>query len=233
MPYPSGSFQITETVGSKIANTIADVAAALSSSTQGTLVGGTGAATTLTGITTPNFYLQLDGDPTPHKISVANSNVTGATIASAIQTAIQALTGVPATYAAATCGFSGGQYTITSGTKGSQSSVLVTAGATTDISATLCLTAVTGAVATIGTDAAVLASNFNCTVNVKSFMMVESDTAGNLYLLVDGTPHLLATAMVAGTPFISAVFPLVQGSYYNLAFSVVGARLKIGWISGV
>jgi len=101
----------------------------------------------------PNFNIQVDGDATVHNIALTNTNITGAAIAADMQTQIRAIGGA---YANVTVNFDGttNRYTITSGSGGSSSQVVITAGTAdgthTDVAAPFMLTAATGAVATNG-----------------------------------------------------------------------------------
>lgn len=94
--------------------------------TQGNHVGGGTAATDISGETDDSIRIAVDGDvdtETYHEVQLVLTGLsTGEAIATALQNAIQALTGI---YAAVTVTFAAGAYTITSGTKGSGSKVRV------------------------------------------------------------------------------------------------------------
>jgi hypothetical protein len=239
------NFQITNQVGFPIAN-LSTIVAAAGPGAAGTLTGAASPATTLSGITGPNFNLQLDGDPTPRNIALTNTDATGANIAAEIQSVARALSGVPASYAAMTCTFINSKYVITSGAIGSASQVVVTAGATaagstTDIAATT-LKLLTGTVAVQGTDAGILVTGtppaqnpYVAKENTRARLWVTSDTAGTLYLIKDGVSIKLnaGAALTVGVPVAISDLPLMYGSAYNLAFSAAGAQLQISWIGGM
>jgi hypothetical protein len=197
----------------------------------------------LSGITGPNFNIQLDGDPTPRNIVLTNTDATGAAIAGEIQSVMQALTGVPASYKTATCAYTSSKYVITSALKSSASQVVVTPGATvlstsTDIAvSTLKLTA--GAVAAQGTDVGILQTAAGAQnpwvspMNTRSRLMVTSDTAGDLWLKQDGIPIKLAASMAANVPSFTSDLSIMAGSSYNLEFSAAGAKLKVNWLAGM
>ena len=239
---PDANFQIVRQVGFPIVNGTFVVGTASSSATAGTLTSAASPATTLSGITGPNFNIQLDGDPTPRNIVLTNTDATGAAIAGEIQSEMQALTGVPASYKTATCAYTNSKYVITSALKSSASQVVVTPGATvvstsTDIATTLKLT--TGAVAVQGTDVGILQTAAGAQnpwiafANTRSRLMVTSDTAGDLWLKQDGIPIKLAASMAANVPSFNTDLPIMFGSSYNLEFSVAGAKLKVSWLAGM
>jgi hypothetical protein len=238
------NLQIVNQVGFPIAN-LSTIVSAAGPGAAGTLTSAASPATTLSGIDGPNFYLQLDGDPTPHLITLTNTDATGAAIAGEIQSVARALTGVPASYAAMTCAYSNSKYVITSGFAGSTSKVVVTAGptatgSTTDIAATV-LKLLTGAVAVQGTDVGLLVTGAGAQnphvakENTRARLWVTSDTAGTLYLIKDGVPVKLngGSALTANVPVVISDIPLMYGSTYNLAFSAAGAKLQISWIGGM
>jgi hypothetical protein len=242
MSHPDANLQVTNTLGFPIANGIFIVGTAQASATAGTLNSAASPATTLSGITTPNFNIQLDGDPTPRNIILTNTDATGAAIASEIQSVMQALTGVPVSYKTATCAYTSSKYLITSALTGSASQVIVTPGVTTDIAvATLKLTIGAGAVAAQGTDVGILrtaggAQNpFIANTSTRSRLWVTSDIAGLLYLIKDGIAEGLnaGAALTANLPVSTPDLPIMYGSSYNLAFSVVGAKLQISWLAGM
>ena len=241
---PDANFQIVNQVGFPIAN-LSTIVAAAGPGVAGTLTSAASPATTLSGIDGPNFYLQLDGDPTPRLITLTNTDATGAAIAAEIQSVARALTTVPASYAAMTCTFTNSKYVITSGLACSTSKVVVTAGptaagSTTDIAATT-LKLLTGAVAVQGTDAGMLVTGagaqnpYVAQESTRTCLWVTSDTAGTLYLIKDGVPVKLngGSALTANVPVIITDLPLMHGSAYNLAFSAVGAKLQVSWIGGM
>jgi hypothetical protein len=245
MPFPSANFQITNQVGFSIANGVF-INGTAGVGTAGTLTSAASPATTLSGITGPNFNIQLDGDPTPRNIVLTNTDATGAAIAGEIQSVMQALTGVPASYKTATCAYTSSKYVITSALLGSTSQVVVTPGATatgstTDIAATLKLTTVTGAVAVQGTDTGIFqtaagAQNpYVAQENTRSRLWVTSDTAGYLYLIKDGIARLLngGTTMTVQVPVIVTDLPIMFGSTYNIAHAAAGAKLKVEWLGGM
>lgn len=241
---PIERFQPFNAVGFVVKN-LTTIVSTAGAGSKATLTGAASPVTTLSGITGPNFYLQLDGDPTPRNISVANTNATGADIAAAIQAAIRALTTVPASYAAATCTYTNSKYVITSGLAGKASSVVVTAGDTvsetsTDI-ATTSLKLLTGSTAVAGANYGIFKTiagvqdPYTPSVSSKSYLQITSDTAGTLYLIKDGIPKKLngGSAVTADVPVVVSDFPLLAGSEYNIAFSVAGAKLSVSWMGGV
>ena len=239
---PDANFQIVRQVGFPIANGTFVVGTASGSATAGTLTSAASPATTLSGITGPNFNIQLDGDPTPRNIVLTNTDATGAAIAGEIQSVMQALTGVPASYKTATCAYTSSKYVITSALKSSASQVVVTLGATvvstsTDIATTLKL--ITGAVAVQGTDVGILQTAAGAQnpwiafANTRSRLMVTSDTAGDLWLKQDGIPIKLAASMAANVPSFTSDLSIMYGSSYNLEFSAAGAKLKVNWLAGM
>jgi hypothetical protein len=238
VPILNENTQIVNALGFPIANLSAIVAAA-GPGTAGTLTSAASPATTLSGITGPNFYLQLDGDPTPRLITLTNTDATGANIAAEIQSVARALSGVPASYAAMTCTFTNSKYVITSGAVGGASAVLVTAGptaagVTTDIALTT-LKLLTGAVVVAGTNVGILATPYTAIETTRAKLWVTSDTAGTLYLIKDGVAvKLNAGAVVTvAVPVKDSDMILIAGSVYDLAFSAAGAKLQISWMGGM
>lgn len=103
--------------------------------TAGTSVSDVNPSTDLHSGTATTFKIAVDGDSTAHSVTLTvTSLTTGAAIASAIQTGIQALAG---SYTAVTAVYQNGVYVITSGTTGTSSKVVITAGASNDVTAAL------------------------------------------------------------------------------------------------
>lgn len=118
---------------------------------EGFETGGASPSTDITGLTTPQFKIAVDGgSPSNVTLTVLGCN-TGAAVAAQMQTAIRALGGA---FAAVDVTFTGGVYVITSGTMGVNSQVRITAGTADDVSAALKIGAANGAVDTQGTGAA-------------------------------------------------------------------------------
>jgi hypothetical protein len=128
------------TSGSNLSNMLLNSTTA---GTAGTLTSGSTPGTSTSG-SAINFGITIDNDPVIRYVSLSSSLSSGAAIASAMQTAIQALA-YGAGYAGATVTY-GTTYKITSGTNGPCSNITVYPGLTNDVAATLKLTTATGAV---------------------------------------------------------------------------------------
>jgi phage tail sheath protein FI len=169
------------------------------STAAGTSVSGPAPATTLPA-DRRRFRINLNSDG-PQTVTLADPVTTGAEIATAIQTAVRALTplrtSTPGTaYSAFTAGFADGVYTLTSGAAGKRSSVVVT-GDPSGNAATLLKLGVTSGGAE-ATGAAVLRP------------------AVGTYLLGDGT---VAGATLSVTPGSDGTTP--QPSDYISAFAML------------
>jgi hypothetical protein len=147
--------------------------------TAGYTTGGVSAAIDLHSGTATNFKISVDGDATAQAITLNIANcTTGLTTAAEMQTQIRNLGGV---YAAVTVTFNPTtiNYIITSGTSGSLSSVVVTAGATLDVSSALKISVAGGATNTTGTTTYVPAA-----VAIMGWAMGANDgTANSAYTL--------------------------------------------------
>lgn len=119
----------------------------------GTSVSGASPSTDISSGPGAKFHISVDGSAAKEvTLTLAGLN-TGAAIASAIQTAVRALEGTE--FDAVTCGFADGLYTITSGSEGTGSSVVITPGSSLDVSAALKLGKANGGTETQGTGDAV------------------------------------------------------------------------------
>lgn len=120
--------------------------------TAGYETGAVGGSTNISAGSATTFKIAIDGDATPHSITLTLTGLTtGALIASAMQTAIQALSPTYPAYANVTVAFTNNVYVITSGSTGTTSTVAITAGSSNDVAATLKIGAANGAVDTAGT----------------------------------------------------------------------------------
>lgn len=202
----------------------------------------TGAALPSTNIsagTATTFQIAVDNDTygtpiyQPVTLTVAGLN-TGALIAAAMQTGIQALGGA---YAAVTVTFTGGVYVITSGTKGPGSKVLVVNGATNDVAVTLKIGAANGAVDTAGTGSVALAlqalsytrtlgqystTNAHADVGIMGYAMgANTGLANSSYALaykqeVGVTPEALTTTQITALKTQNINYYITRGATYNL-----------------
>ncbi len=108
-----------------------------------------GGSTDISGETDSKFLISVDGsDPTEVDLAPLAGLTSGTLIAAAIEAAVQALGGV---FAAVTCGFADTKYTITSGTKGTGSSVVVTDAPNSNIAEELKLGKSNGGIESPGT----------------------------------------------------------------------------------
>ena len=168
------------------------------------VVSGPAASTNITGHATP-CELKVSfsgGTATTVSIAVAGLN-TGLLIAAALQVGIRALTslGIAATEARVVYSADQARYAIFSGTRGSTSTLAITAGATDDIAADLMLLSANGAVATAGAN----------------------DLDLSLVLQRLGGPSSLAT-LDAETAFLSSP-SRVRGQYLQTAHAIAGGVL--------
>ncbi|MCR4316881.1 MAG: flagellin [Planctomycetes bacterium] len=144
-----GVLQITSgTTGSS-----STVAVAAGTPTGGTSVSGAGAGTTVTAGVDDQLTIDVDGLG-PVQITLGTQG-TGAAIAAAIEAQVLGLGGG---YAGFTASWDGSQYTLTSGSTGTSSSVVVTAG-TNDATAILLLGAGNGGTEDVGYDEGLAALN--------------------------------------------------------------------------
>ena len=112
----------------------------------GNLASASSPATTIVGLTTPTFKIAIDGGAAQAVTLTTGSNSSGSLVAAEMQTKIRALGGAAANVTVVYTTV----YTITSGTKGTSSSIAVTVGDSNDVAAALKLTTGTGATATAG-----------------------------------------------------------------------------------
>lgn len=120
--------------------------------TSGYETGATGGSTDISAGTATTFKIAIDGDVTPHSITLTVTGLTtGVLIATAMQTAIKALSPTYPAYANVTVQFLNNVYVITSGSTGILSSVAITAGAANDVATVLKIGAANGAIDTVGT----------------------------------------------------------------------------------
>lgn len=125
--------------------------------TAGTSVSGASPSTNISGGPGTKFRISVDGGVAQEVTLTLTGLTTGAAIATAIQTAIRALEGDE--FDAVTCGFADGLYTITSGSKGTGSSVVIAPGSSLDVAAALKLGAANDGTETPGSgDAANIAT---------------------------------------------------------------------------
>jgi hypothetical protein len=121
--------------------------------TAGYTTSATNPSTDISAVTTPSFRIAVDSDVTFVGVNYRNVSLnpvglsTGVLIASAMQTAIQALGGI---YSAVTVSFINGVYTITSSTIGGASKVSIIKSTANDVSALLKLGLNNGGVDTSG-----------------------------------------------------------------------------------
>lgn len=129
------------------------VATAAAGATSGTSISASSPGTSTSG-TSGNLTVAINGE-TGQSLSLATSLTSGATIALAIQNAVRAFTATysynQVGYTQFTCVYSGGLYTLTSGSLGTLSSVVVTA--TGNIGSTLKLGIANGGTEAAGTGA--------------------------------------------------------------------------------
>jgi hypothetical protein len=125
--------------------------------TRGTSAGATSPSTNISGGTDNKFLVSVDGSG-PQEIALTLTGLTsGAAIATAIQQAIRALEGDE--FDAVTCVYGSTKYTITSGTAGTGSSVVVTDAPAANLADDLKLGTANGGTETAGTgDAANIAA---------------------------------------------------------------------------
>lgn len=117
--------------------------------TAGTSVSGADPATDISEETDSKLLVSVDGsDPEEIDLAPLGTLTTGVLIAAAIETAVQALEGV---FAGVTCTFADGVYTLTSGTAGTGSAVVVTDAPNSNIAEELKLGAANGGTETAGT----------------------------------------------------------------------------------
>ena len=161
--------------------------------TAGTSVSAAAAATT----GTFSFFVNINGDG-PQLITVTST--TGAGMATAIQTALQALTANTSynavAYSSATCSYGSTQYTITSGKAGSISSVVVTP--QYDGAKTLSLGIIGGGTETTGNAGLCdnLASLINTSTNAWAGM-VTAKSYGTLLILTSAIPGTIGNGLQA------------------------------------
>lgn len=123
--------------------------------TAGTSVSGADPSTDITADTGTKFLISVDGGEAKEVTLSKTDNDTGAEIAAELETKIQALGDE---FAAVTAAYGNSLYTITSGTAGTASKVVITAATTDDVSAALKLGVENDGVETKGTgDAADIA----------------------------------------------------------------------------
>ena len=182
--------------------------------TAGYETSGAGASTNISSGSATTFKIAVDGDSTPKTVTLTVAGLnTGNLIASAIQSGIQALSGV---YAGVTVAFVNNRYVITSGTTGTTSSVVVTKGTTNDVAATLKLGTANGAIDTTGTitykatGAAVLgyAMGANTTVTNSAYTLMFKSLIG--IDMEDLASELSYIESVNGNAYIN------RGSTYNV-----------------
>ncbi|AFV05160.1 glycosyl hydrolase family 28-related protein [Dehalobacter sp. CF] len=130
-------------------------------------IGGASPSTNISGTTSPDFSIAFNSD-NPHNIILDSTGLTiGSAIASAMQTAIRALSGI---YSYGTVAYTGGVYVISQSSLAgsSDSKVRVTSGTYNDVTVTLKLGAVNGATHVDGNSTKMCnAPNYvssNCTV---------------------------------------------------------------------
>jgi len=194
--------------------------------TAGYETGASGGSTNISAGAATTFKIAVDGMAAVSITLVLAGLTTGALIASAMQTAIQAL---GANYAGVTVAFVGNVYVITSGTVGTASSIVVTAGTSNDVAITLKLGVANGAIDTVGTinyqdaGASILGyamgantglSNSSYTLMFKALPGISTENLtltqlqyiesvnGNVYVNRGGTYNMLETGVTSdGTPF--------------------------------
>ena len=185
--------------------------------TYGYETGGDNAAIDIHSGTASTFKLAVDGDSTPKSIVLTLANCTsGTAIATEMQYQINSIGGI---YAAVTVIFNTTttNYIITSGTTGSSSSVICTAGATLDASSVLKLGTANGAVDTAGTTTYIPSA-----VAIMGYAMGANDgTANSTYTLaykeeVGVTTEALTTTQVASIKDANGNVYINRGSSYNL-----------------
>lgn len=192
----------------------------------GTFVGGTGASEDVSGGPDTKLSIAVDADVGGASFQeitlVLTGLITGAAIATQIQTQIQALGGI---YAAVTCAFSTDHYVVTSGTLGTGSKVLFNVPATFSLAEQLELGAVAGApvdgTGDVANIAAVTIQEAIDLINADTTGLTASDDGGGqIQLDSDSVGHGSSILHGTGTAVTDFGFIDTQDAFGSLGLGI-------------
>ncbi|GEM_PF-2021029 len=181
--------------------------------TAGTSVSGAAAPEDIHLETDSKFMIAVDGDAAEEVVLNLAACDTGAHTATEMQTKIQALGGNKANV---TVGFAGGQYTITSGTYGTGSSVVITDAVSGNICEELKIGVANGGVETAGTgdvvDASVAtAAEIAAVINTDIAGVTADGSSGSVVITSNTTGS--GSSLVLGAGTLNAVFNFPASDY--------------------
>jgi len=218
---------ITPAVAAGYLTSAAGAATDFGAATAGSEIGAAVAGNDdISGLTLPDFNIAIDGGAAQNVVMNPAGLTSGAAIANAMQTGIQALGGA---YAAVTVSYVADHYVITSGTTGPSSAVAITAGTSNDCTAVLGIGAANGATDTPGVSA-MTGPNFN--------IQVDGDaTAHNIALsTASATGAAIAADMETQIRALGGAYANVTVDYtggkYVITSGTTGARSQITITSG-